>query len=88
MFNIVLVYPQIPPNTGNILRLCANTGCTLHLVEPMGFDVDIKDFCASTGALDVKLFRSAVSLCGTTLAQHGEILWPVSEGAMVDTMRK
>ena len=42
MFNIVLVHPQIPPNTGNILRLCANTGCTLHLVEPMGFHVDDK----------------------------------------------
>ena len=42
MFNIVLVHPQIPPNTGNILRQCANTGCTLHLVEPMGFDVDDK----------------------------------------------
>ena len=42
MFNIVLVHPQIPPNTGNILRLCANTGCTLHLIEPLGFDVDDK----------------------------------------------
>ena len=42
MFNIVLVHPQIPPNTGNILRLCANTGCTLHLVEPLGFDIDDK----------------------------------------------
>ena len=42
MFNIVLVHPQIPPNTGNILRLCANTGSTLHLIEPLGFDVDDK----------------------------------------------
>ena len=42
MFNIVLDHPRISPNTGNILRLCANTGCTLHLVEPMGFDVDDK----------------------------------------------
>ena len=42
MFNIVLVHPQIPPNTGNILRLCANTGCTLHLIEPLGFDIDDK----------------------------------------------
>lgn len=40
MFNIVLVSPEIPPNTGNIIRLAANTGCTLHLVEPMGFRLD------------------------------------------------
>lgn len=37
MFSIVLVAPEIPPNTGNIIRLCANTGCQLHLVEPLGF---------------------------------------------------
>lgn len=40
MFNIVLVSPDIPPNTGNIIRLAANTGCSLHLVEPMGFRLD------------------------------------------------
>lgn len=40
MFNIVLVEPEIPPNTGNIIRLCANTGCQLHLVEPLGFPID------------------------------------------------
>ena len=40
MFNIVLVEPEIPPNTGNIIRLCANTGCHLHLVEPLGFELD------------------------------------------------
>ncbi len=37
MFNIVLVAPEIPPNTGNVIRLAANTGCHLHLVEPLGF---------------------------------------------------
>ena len=37
MFNIVLVTPEIPPNTGNVIRLVANTGCRLHLVEPLGF---------------------------------------------------
>lgn len=37
MFHIVLVQPEIPPNTGNIIRLAANTGCTLHLIEPLGF---------------------------------------------------
>jgi tRNA (cytidine/uridine-2'-O-)-methyltransferase len=40
MFNVVLVEPQIPPNTGNVIRLCANTGCRLHLVEPLGFSLD------------------------------------------------
>jgi tRNA (cytidine/uridine-2'-O-)-methyltransferase len=42
MFNIVLVEPEIPPNTGNIIRLAANTGCNLHLVEPLGFSMDDK----------------------------------------------
>ncbi|MEO8250606.1 MAG: tRNA (cytidine(34)-2'-O)-methyltransferase [Burkholderiales bacterium] len=40
MFNIVLVEPEIPPNTGNVIRLAANTGCTLHLVEPLGFSME------------------------------------------------
>lgn len=42
MFRIVLVAPQIPPNTGNVIRLCANTGCDLHLIEPLGFSMDDK----------------------------------------------
>jgi tRNA (cytidine/uridine-2'-O-)-methyltransferase len=40
MFDIVLVEPEIPPNTGNVIRLAANTGCRLHLVEPLGFSMD------------------------------------------------
>jgi tRNA (cytidine/uridine-2'-O-)-methyltransferase len=42
MFHIVLVHPEIPPNTGNVIRLAANTGCSLHLVEPLGFSMDDK----------------------------------------------
>src|SRR5690349_22550530 len=42
MFRIVLVEPEIPPNTGNVIRLAANTGCSLHLVEPLGFSMDDK----------------------------------------------
>jgi len=42
MFNIVLVAPEIPPNTGNVIRLAANTGCKLHLVEPLGFEMEDK----------------------------------------------
>jgi len=39
MFQVVLVKPEIPPNTGNVIRLCANSGCTLHLVRPLGFEL-------------------------------------------------
>jgi tRNA (cytidine/uridine-2'-O-)-methyltransferase len=42
MFHIVLFEPEIPPNTGNVIRLCANTGATLHLVKPLGFRLDDK----------------------------------------------
>lgn len=40
MFHVVLYQPEIPPNTGNIIRLCANTGSRLHLIEPLGFELD------------------------------------------------
>ncbi len=40
MLNVVLVHPEIPPNTGNIIRLCANAGAKLHLIEPLGFPLD------------------------------------------------
>ena len=40
MLNVVLVHPEIPPNTGNVIRLCANTGCSLHLIEPLGFSME------------------------------------------------
>lgn len=40
MFHIVLVAPEIPPNTGNVIRLSANTGCSLHLIEPLGFSME------------------------------------------------
>ncbi len=42
MFHIILYQPEIPPNTGNIIRLCANTGSQLHLIEPLGFSLDDK----------------------------------------------
>ncbi|MBS3804270.1 MAG: tRNA (uridine(34)/cytosine(34)/5-carboxymethylaminomethyluridine(34)-2'-O)-methyltransferase TrmL [Oleiphilaceae bacterium] len=42
VLNVVLYEPEIPPNTGNIIRLCANTGCRLHLIEPLGFNLDDK----------------------------------------------
>lgn len=42
MFNVILFQPEIPPNTGNIIRLCANSGAQLHLVRPLGFELDDK----------------------------------------------
>jgi len=42
VFHIALFQPEIPPNTGNIIRLCANTGCTLHLIKPLGFEISDK----------------------------------------------
>lgn len=43
MFHVVLYRPEIPPNTGNVIRLCANTGCRLHLIRPLGFRMDDAD---------------------------------------------
>ncbi len=40
VFHVLLYQPEIPPNTGNVIRLCANTGARLHLIEPLGFDID------------------------------------------------
>ena len=42
MFNVILYQPEIPPNTGNVIRLCANTGAQLHLIRPLGFELDDK----------------------------------------------
>jgi tRNA (cytidine/uridine-2'-O-)-methyltransferase len=42
MFHVILYQPEIPPNTGNVIRLCANTGCTLHLIKPLGFTLGDK----------------------------------------------
>ena len=50
MFHIVLFEPEIPPNTGNIIRLCANTGCQLHLIKPLGFE--LKDKLLRRAGLD------------------------------------
>ena len=56
MLDIVLYQPEIPPNTGNIIRLCANTGFTLHLIEPLGFDLDDKKL--RRAGLDYREFQS------------------------------
>lgn len=56
MLDIVLYQPEIPPNTGNIIRLCANTGYSLHLIEPLGFDLDDKKL--RRAGLDYREFQS------------------------------
>lgn len=70
MFHVVFVHPEIPPNTGNAMRLCANTGCRLHLVEPLGFDLsdaklrragmDYRDKATISVHADVDAFRNEV----------------------------
>jgi tRNA (cytidine/uridine-2'-O-)-methyltransferase len=58
VFDVVLYQPEIPPNTGNVLRLCANTGCRLHLVKPLGFL--LTDRALARAGLDYDDIRSAV----------------------------
>ncbi len=71
MFEIALYEPEIAPNTGNIIRLCANTGCWLHLIEPLGFDLEEKklrragldyhDLARMTRHKDFASFQEAVA---------------------------
>src|SRR3954451_12370596 len=73
MIDIVLVHPEIPPNTGNVIRLAANTGARLHLVEPLGFSMDDRQL--KRGGLDyhelasVRVHRSW-SACGASLGER------------------
>jgi len=63
MFDVVLFQPEIPPNTGNIMRLCANSGTRLHLIEPLGFELDDRQL--RRAGLD---YREWVSVCS-----HGSL---------------
>jgi tRNA (cytidine/uridine-2'-O-)-methyltransferase len=73
MFEVVLFEPEIPPNTGNIMRLCANSGCRLHLVRPLGFSLSDKQL--ERAGMD---YRSGIDYtlhddwerCRETLAAH------------------
>jgi tRNA (cytidine/uridine-2'-O-)-methyltransferase len=71
MFHIVLVQPEIPPNTGNVIRLAANTGCSLHLIEPLGF------------SMDDKLLQRA----GLDYHEYAEVRRHASWSAFLDTAR-
>jgi tRNA (cytidine/uridine-2'-O-)-methyltransferase len=64
MFHIVLVEPEIPPNTGNVIRLAANTGCTLHLIEPLGFSME--DRLMRRAGLDYHEYASVLRHPGWT----------------------
>lgn len=71
MFHVVLFQPEIPPNTGNIIRLCANTGSALHLIHPLGFELDdrrlrragldYREFAALREHASLQDFRDSVS---------------------------
>ena len=71
MFDIVLYHPEIPPNTGNCMRLAANTGCRLHLIEPLGFTLD-----------DTKLRRTGMDCRDRAVVQvHRDVeAWRASAG--------
>jgi len=56
MFSLILYEPEIPPNTGNVIRLCANTGTSLHLIEPLGFDLEERKL--RRAGLDYREFAS------------------------------
>ncbi len=81
MFHVVLFQPEIPPNTGNVIRLCANTGATLHLVRPLGFELTRK--AVRRAGLDYEELaevRVHVSLAACLEALGGARLFSVETG--------
>jgi tRNA (cytidine/uridine-2'-O-)-methyltransferase len=79
VFHVILLSPQIPPNTGNIIRLCANTGAALHLVEPLGFEPD--DARLRRAGLDYHEYakvRRHENLAACLAALGGPRLWAFS----------
>jgi tRNA (cytidine/uridine-2'-O-)-methyltransferase len=79
MFHVVLYQPEIPPNTGNIIRLCANTGSALHLIHPLGFELD--DRRLRRAGLDYREFaavREHASLEAFARALQPPAIWALS----------
>ena len=84
MFDIILYQPEIPPNTGNIIRLCANTGARLHLIEPLGFALDDKQL--RRAGLDYHEYatlqvHASLDAALATIAQHNQVpprIFPLS----------
>ena len=79
MFHVVLLQPEIPPNTGNIIRLCANTGCHLHLLRPLGFELE--DSRLRRAGLDYREWASVQVHDSLDAFRHGVApprLWALS----------
>jgi tRNA (cytidine/uridine-2'-O-)-methyltransferase len=85
LFDIVLYHPEIPPNTGNVIRLCANTGARLHLVEPLGFNFEDRQLERAgldyRDLADVKIHRDW-DACVTTLGSARRIFAFSARGTM------
>ena len=75
MFHVVLIHPEIPPNTGNVIRLCANTGATLHLVHPLGFNLS-----------EPQLRRAGLDYAALAVVREHEN-WPACRAALGDARR-
>lgn len=75
VFHVVLYEPEIPPNTGNVIRMCANSGATLHLIEPLGFDISEKAVRRAgmdyADLADVRVWKSLPEC----LAATGSVRW-------------
>ena len=87
MFDVVLFEPEIPPNTGNIMRLCANTGARLHLIEPLGFKLEDKQL--RRAGLDYREFASVAGYRNVqtfmTTAQPPRLFGITTKGAATYT---
>jgi tRNA (cytidine/uridine-2'-O-)-methyltransferase len=82
MFEIALYQPEIPPNTGNIMRLCANSGCRLHLIHPLGFSLDEKQVRrAGMDYRDLAVVQEHESFAAFNLAMQGRRVFALSTKA-------
>lgn len=82
MFEIALYQPEIPPNTGNIMRLCANTGCRLHLIHPLGFSLDEKQVRrAGMDYRDLAVVQEHDSFAAFNVAMQGRRVFALSTKA-------
>ena len=82
MFDIALYQPEIPPNTGNIMRLCANTGCRLHLIHPLGFSLDEKQVRrAGMDDRDLAVVQEHDSFAAFNVAMQGRRVFALSTKA-------
>ena len=98
MFHVVLYRPEIPPNTGNVIRLCANAGASLHLIEPLGFSVDhaklrragldYREFASVAVHPDLDAFRRSVRparlfVCTTEgRLRHDQVAWQAGDALL------